>query len=89
MEVCVSFEEEDFCAWETWRGVAWPLERNVLGESRTSSSSVAAKVRGCSDAGSGENIVWGMENGDEEVEKETWEAPNSIRNLNRQLLIFT
>lgn len=33
MEVCVSFEQANFCAWVTWRDVAWLLEMNVLQES--------------------------------------------------------
>ena len=33
MEVCVSFEEENFCAWEIWRDVACPLGKGALQES--------------------------------------------------------
>lgn len=50
-EECASFEEENFCALGTWRDAAWPLGMSALQESLTSSSSVEAKVRGCSDAG--------------------------------------
>lgn len=32
-EVCASFEQENFCAWGTWKGVALPLEKSVLRES--------------------------------------------------------
>lgn len=30
MEVCVFFEQENFCAWGTWRSVAWPPETSAL-----------------------------------------------------------
>lgn len=51
MEVCVFSAEENPCAWETWRAVAWQWEGSVLQEKWTTSSSVVAKGRGCSDAG--------------------------------------
>lgn len=45
-------------------------------------------MRGCSDAGSGENTVWGMEIVDGEVGKETCEAQNVIINQPFQIVIF-
>lgn len=71
----VSSDQEDFYAWGTWKAVSLALETSALWATQTSSSSVEAKVRGCSDAGWEESNVWGMENDGEEVEKETsvWE----------------